>query len=338
VPPAIIGGAIAAAGAVGGSIIASNGAKSAANTQAKSAADQLALQKELYESNKSLFTPDINNGDIAAQREMALLGLAPLSTGGTPASVDWAAYLHNTPAAMASYGDYNTYYPANAATALLAKIAQARGQSTAPNTVPEAGLSAADYGKWYYDHLGNGADISQYTTPGTPGQTAQQAQQAAFDQFRAAPGYQFKLSEALKGVNSNAYAAGLGNSGATLRALQSTAMGLADQSYNQYLSSIDAIANRGAGAKSSLSGVSQNFGNATNAISQNAANAQSSASMAQAAIGAQGLSGALNGVGQILGSSYGHSSLTPGVSNYFAPSSGLMQNVYAMQDAHGGIF
>ena len=56
--------------------------------------------------------------------------------------------------------------------------------------------------------------------------------------LRQTPGYQFKLSEALRGVNSNAYASGLGNSGATFKALQERAMGVADQGFNNYLAQV----------------------------------------------------------------------------------------------------
>ena len=87
-------------------------------------------------------------------------------------------------------------------------------------------------------------------------------------QLRATPGYQFRMDEAAKAVNTNAYAGGLGNSGATLKALQARGMGLADQNFNTYFDQVGTIANRGIVAKAQLSDQATNYGTATNNVTR----------------------------------------------------------------------
>jgi len=119
------------------------------------------------------------------------------------------------------------------------------------------------------------------------------------------PGYQFRVDEALKGVNSNAYASGQGNSGATLKALQRQAMNVADGTFNTYVDQVGSVANRGSAAKGALAGVSTNYANASNNISQNAADTAAGYQMFKAQNFNNALSGVIKAGGQAFGSSYG---------------------------------
>ena len=125
--------------------------------------------------------------------------------------------------------------------------------------------------------------------------------------LRATPGYQFSVSEALRGVNSNAYASGLGNSGAAYKALQSRAMNLADQNFSNYVGQVGDVANAGSNAKGAVAGISTNFANQASQISQSAADSRSNAALAQGAILNNSIAGVLRGAGQAFGSSYGNS-------------------------------
>ena len=128
--------------------------------------------------------------------------------------------------------------------------------------------------------------------------------------LRATPGYQFSVSEALRGVNSNAYASGLGNSGAAYKALQTRAMGLADTNFNSYLAQVGDVANAGSNAKGAVAGISTNFANQASQISQNAADSKSNSALARGAILNNSIAGVLRGAGQAFGSSYGNPSST----------------------------
>lgn len=88
-PAAIIGGAIAGVGAIGAAAIGSKAQKKAAQTAAdataQATAENNALQREIYGSNKQTLDPYIQSGYSANNAIAALLG-----TGGTPA--DKTAY------------------------------------------------------------------------------------------------------------------------------------------------------------------------------------------------------------------------------------------------------
>lgn len=75
-PPVVIGGVIAATGAIGGAVIASNGAKSAANAQAASNAQAIAAQQAQYKQTRKDLSPWMNTGEDALQSQAALLGLS----------------------------------------------------------------------------------------------------------------------------------------------------------------------------------------------------------------------------------------------------------------------
>jgi len=124
------------------------------------------------------------------------------------------------------------------------------------------------------------------------------------DILRATPGYQFKMDQGLKAVNSNAYASGLGNSGATLKALLATGQGIADQGFNNYFNQVGTISDRGSAAKSSLSGVSTTYAHDTNNVTQNAADNASANAIFQAQNIGNTIKGLLNAGGQAFGSSY----------------------------------
>lgn len=73
--------AIGAVGAIGGGIIASNGAKSAANKSAEAADKASAVQQQIYNQNAATLKPYINAGMPATNAINALLGIG----GGSPA-------------------------------------------------------------------------------------------------------------------------------------------------------------------------------------------------------------------------------------------------------------
>jgi len=133
--------------------------------------------------------------------------------------------------------------------------------------------------------------------------------------IRSMPGYQFGMDQALRGVNANAYANGMAHSGAAYKALSDRAQNVADMGYQGYFNQLMAQANRGSAAKSSLAGVSQNYGNAASTIMQNSANAQSAATMGSA----NAWSNAINNLGAIGGqlyqSSFAHPSINAGTVN-----------------------
>lgn len=274
-PAAAIAGGI---GSVAGGVASGKGAKKAAKIQAKSAKAQQKLLKEMYNMNVGNFTPEMNSGNAALSQINQLLGLSPMSTANFNAGYQQG----QVPAAPATP---STGFP-RAGNKMGAKIL------------------AKKYGGSASDYMDNDPATGGGYTPPAPAAPTTPAAPAPspLDIIRNTPGYAFQLQQGLDAVNANAYAAGMGNSGAALKALQDRGDGLAQQYFNTYMGQLTDVANRGAGAKSSIAGVSQNYANNSNSVAQNAANAASANAFYQG----QNIANTIKGVGSsIFGSSFG---------------------------------
>jgi hypothetical protein len=128
--------------------------------------------------------------------------------------------------------------------------------------------------------------------------------QAALNTFRGSSGYQDLLNTGLGAVNSNAYARGMGDSGATMKALQAKGMALADQSQQQYLGNLNGLIQTGNAAIGNIAGVNTATTQANNAALQNGADASSSAALTSGASFQQMLKNLTN-AGSNYASSYG---------------------------------
>jgi len=129
------------------------------------------------------------------------------------------------------------------------------------------------------------------------------------------PGYRFAVSEALKGVNANAAASGMLQSGAAMRALEDRAGNLATQNYNNYVGQLSTVADRGVNA---MNGIVQQ-GNSTtaqqNQVTQNGADSASAAAVYQGNNLANILKGVAGAGASAFGSSYGSGSLGSSVAD-----------------------
>jgi hypothetical protein len=133
----------------------------------------------------------------------------------------------------------------------------------------------------------------------------------AFDTYKGSTGYQFQLNQGLGAVNSNAYARGMGDSGATLKALQQRGNDVAAQSFNSYLGNLQDISRQGTTAASSLAGVSTNYVGQVAANNNNAADAAGSAALSSGANWASALRNIGNSAAYAYGSSYGAKTQPP---------------------------
>jgi len=81
-----------------------------------------------------------------------------------------------------------------------------------------------------------------------------------FDAFRNTPGYQFAVDEGQRAIQGSAAASGNDMSGATMKALQDRRMGVADQTYSNYMNRLFQGANMGQAA---AGGMAANGANST---------------------------------------------------------------------------
>lgn len=269
-PPVVVAAGVAAVGAGASAAINSSAAKKASKTQANAANAQIAAAEANRDYQYNLNAPTIDAGNRANELYSGFLG------AGDPAkATDWAAYVRANPDAMANW--------------------MAIQGST--DAAPFNGDIAA-FGQYHYNKDGARRDISAFTDTGG-------GSQAALDTFRNSSGYQDLLKQGLGAVNANAYASGMGDSGATLKALQDRGTNIANSSAQQWLGNLGNLMSAGGQARGLVAGIGTNTVNSTNQSTQNAANASSNATLASAGQWSSALQGLLNAGAYSYGSSYG---------------------------------
>lgn len=132
----------------------------------------------------------------------------------------------------------------------------------------------------------------------------QAAADAGLQTFRNSSGYTDLQREGFKGVNASAFAKGLGDSGATLKALQDRGVQIANSSEQQYIGNLGDLAHRGDQSRGLVAGVGLNTVNSTNAATQNAADASSNAGLFAAGQTSSLIQNLLNTGAQAFGTSY----------------------------------
>lgn len=154
----------------------------------------------------------------------------------------------------------------------------------------------------------------------------------ALNVWRDSAGYQDLLKTGLGAVNANAYARGMGDSGATLKALQQKGMGLADQTQQQYLGNLNTLIQTGNSAIGNIAGVNTATTQANNQALQTGADASANASLVSSN-GWQNTLKNLTNIGANYASSYGSGGGTGGFNiapNVNAALSALPQYRYSL--------
>ena len=199
-----------------------------------------------------------------------------------------------------------------AASSLLSGIAGGKGARKAAKTQAKSAADQIAAGRenrdYQYDlnsgsiNRGEGASSTIAALLGIGGDPA--AAKTAFDNYQGSYGYQFRLGEGTNAINTNAYARGMGDSGATLKALERYGQDYGSNEFGKYLSQLGGLSSEGQGARSLVAGVGGNFVNQFGQATQGAADAASNARL----LSAGNLSNAFQNIGNTaafaLGSSY----------------------------------
>ena len=284
-PFAIVGGAlgigaggaaalVGAAGAIGGSLISSSGAQSAAQTQANAANNANATTLSMFNQTQANEKPFLTAGNTALQALMYGEGLGsptatqPAQTGsvttGSPATGNFGVGGYGGMGGLPAYLQ-SLYGASNPATA-------------AATTGQPAGGANIGYGS--------------LSAPFNPANLAQ------------TPGYQFTLGQGEQAIEDAASATGGVGGGNTLKALMGYGQGLASTTYQQQLqdymaqqqqqyTNLQTIAGSGQNAASDLGSLS---GQAAQTIGNNTIGAANSISAGQVA-SSNAIGGAFNSLG-----------------------------------------
>jgi len=296
-PVAIIAAGVAAAGSIGAAAIGAGAQKSAANKASQAAQHATdtnnQLQRDIYNSNYNVLSPYVNSGYQANHAINELLGLPSNDNGATnPVGTGQAG-------ALGQYGGQQNG----------AFGTPGYGQFGQPmNTVDQIAP------------LGGNAPNGTVTSPATGGA------QSAFQNYLNSTGYQFRLGEGSKALNTNWAARGLLNSGAAAKAALKYGQDYASNEFGNYMGYLSGQQNVGLQAGGALAGVGSNYANSVSNNNNANASVAANSALAQGQANANLWGTAAGAVGQIGGAL---------ISSYGAPAGGIPRNTYGIVGGDG---
>jgi hypothetical protein len=186
---------------------------------------------------------------------------------------------------------------------------QASAQRYAADQARQTALTGYNYlttgaGSGYANQLmntGQEANSAQSALLGLGGNTPQAT--GAFNKYLGSTGYLFQLGQGQNAVNSNAAAAGMLNSGGTLKSLQQYGQGLAGNYFNTYLGQLGGLSGAGQQTLNTIGSAGTNGGAAgAGVVGANLGNAANAA--------ASGIQSGFNSLGQAVGTLYNQRNVT----------------------------
>lgn len=301
-----------AALSAGGSALSASSQKKAAgkaaDAQAQAAAENNALQRDIYASNKTALSPFMDRGNTAGNYLNAFLGLPSqqVTAAASPGSAGTPAYAGADAASQVQYllgvGDSKTgramqnYYNANQGADPQQLLATLRGMADSGEISRLNSYVSANPARAAVPGMGaNPAAAS-------PAVTMADANNA-FGSYISNSDYGFQFATGANQVNSGYAGTGALQSGSAMKALEKYRQNLQAGYRNEYTGQLAGQSAQGLGAASALAGVGQNYAGAVGANNQNAADGRSNAALiagqnnglgnALGTIGGVGLSGAL---------------------------------------------
>lgn len=264
VAPALIG---VGASLLGG-LFQGNAAKKAAQAQTQAADKQLGFAREVYNDQTNYLAPYRNTGNTANAAYAYELGLGSRPMiGGQPLGI---TTIPGTTTRTASVG--RVVDPLSGGrgglSMLLGGGMQPRAMGGTTTTSPT--MYQTSDGRSFASLEEAQAWANANPTGGTE-----------YQGFQKTPGYDFLVNEMQDAVQSSAASRGMLNSGATLNALASRRMGLADQTYNQYLDRLSGVASNGQNAAGASATAAGFYGSSGASALANQGNARATGAIAQ---------------------------------------------------------
>lgn len=274
---------------IGSALLGSDSAGDAVDAQTAAAAKTDATNRYIFDKQTSLQEPFRQSGVSANNILSYLMGLGG-SPNGTPSA--GAPSVRTADQLRASLLSQFTTpgRPAGETESALGGVNSS--WAATPDTVNEAGLAAAIAQAQAGDNAALQAWQTQQNANSNDPNYGSLMKSFSASDFQADPGYQFRMSEGLKGVEGSAAARGGLLSGGALKGIQKYGQDLGSQEYgaaygrynsdqtNKY-NKLAGMVNSGQGATNKISNAAGQYG--TNTASNNAAlgNAQAAGSIAQ---------------------------------------------------------
>lgn len=233
-----------AAAVVGSAVVGAGASIVSGNKAAKAtkdaAAQSAAIEKYQYDTTREDYAPYRQVGYQALNKLAGLSGLTDNS------KVNWDAYVEGNPDAMANWN------------------------SLTPAQRQQFG-SLQQFGKYHYEQDGSRRDLSPYTVGGAT------AGSPDYSDFYNSPGYLFRLNEGQKAIERSAAARGGLYSGATMKAIDANAQGVASDEFNNYVARLQSLAGVGQSATGSTAAAGQAYASGASQAAQQAGAARASA-------------------------------------------------------------
>lgn len=275
---------------IGSALIGADSAGDAVDAQTAAAAKTDATNRYIFDKQVSLQEPFRQSGVSANNMLSYLMGI-----GGSPSGTPSAGAPTVRTADQLRQSLLGQYTTAGTPGYEMPESSVGGGGGWMPGTasrIDEAGLSAAIAAAQAGDNTALQAWQTQQNANSNDPNYGSLMKSFSASDFQADPGYQFRMSEGLKGVEGGAAARGGLLSGGALKAIQKYGQDLGSQEYgaaygrfnadqtNKY-NKLAGMVNSGQGATNQISNAAGQY--ATNTASNNAAtgNAQAAGSIAQ---------------------------------------------------------
>jgi hypothetical protein len=277
----------------------SDSASDAADAQVAASREANELQKYMYDTAREDQAPWRETGGAAVNYIAQILGIPGYGGTTTTGTSGGSATSLTAP----NLEDYRIGTPQNAAT---------RQRATSPDAfVPQA---AASYyldpetgqvkqtafgntapGAAQYDYAKYNSALEDYKNSLSSGTTSTAATPLDLTNIlRATPGYQFQVGEGTKAIERSAAAKGGLLSGAAGKALTTYSQGVADQTYNNYLSNLMSVAGLGQNSANTTTSAGTSYANAASNNLLSAGNAKASGYINSANALTGGISSGMN--------------------------------------------
>lgn len=282
VASSIIAAGIGAAGALGGAALANSGASSAANAQTQAANSANATQLQIFNQQRADAEPWRQVGGQALNLMGQLYGFTPTFNATVPGQTPTTGPGTGAQTVQQQLAAAGIRLGAKQQQQLNSAIASGGAGSDLAQTLANAGIvlgsgqqraMAAYRPAQAMTPQASGDPVQTNPATGTP---ATGATTNPTEWLSRMPGYQFRMNEGTKALNTSWAANGMRESGAAEKALLRYGQDYASNEFNNEWNRLAGLAGVGQAVNSSNNQLAQNYANQTGANTMNAGAARAS--------------------------------------------------------------
>jgi len=262
---------LSAIAGIGSALIGASSAKSAARSQERAADQQAAVQREIYQDQTERFEPFYQGGQNALAAYMYEMGLGPRPTASGDAGPSEGQYSADDIETVTGGGDWivsgsfrgrdwpQRIFQSEAEARRYARDGQramsgdGEGRATMPS-VRQMGGGVTGY-RVGDQTFNTRQEAENFVSGGSAGSGGD----FEYRGFRATPGYQFRVNEGQRALESSAAARGGLYSGRTMEDLTEFGQNIASREYGNYMNRLGGLTDMGVGAAGNQATAGTNY-------------------------------------------------------------------------------